>query len=332
MSEFKAKISELTARKKQLSRRINQSPPELVSGLERLLSLELTLTSNRLEGNSLTREEVQQIVERDLGVSNKKISEILEIRNHHGALKLLGSLAHKPLTSLSSKDILDLQNELFFGIQDLEVIRSRTITFDTPEALVIMPNILKILSEIDDFIYWLRKSNQNTIELAIEAHFNFIKIRPFTYGNSKTARLIFNLILQMQGFPLSFITLEEKNRYLESLEKAKTYNSSKDYYELMLASVERSLAIAERILSEESAPQPVKQKVQIGKLAKLSGEKVSTLRYWQDQGLLAADSVTGSGYHLFSTDNIQTIKLIRQLQEDSRLSLSEIKKQLSRNL
>lgn len=62
----------------------------------------------------------------------------------------------------------------------------------------------------------------------------------------------------------------------------------------------------------------------IGKLAKETGERISTIRFWLTRGLLKSADKTASGYYLFEKSAVGQAKKIRQLQETKRLTIEEI--------
>ncbi len=62
----------------------------------------------------------------------------------------------------------------------------------------------------------------NPLMVACDLHYEFVSIHPFTDGNGRTARLLFNFALLKNGYPLTVIHKEERKAYLTSLEKAQT--------------------------------------------------------------------------------------------------------------
>lgn len=70
-------------------------PKELVCNLEDWFRVELTYTSNALEGNTLTRQETLLVVEKGITVGGKSIQEHLEATNHNEALDYIYKMAQK---------------------------------------------------------------------------------------------------------------------------------------------------------------------------------------------------------------------------------------------
>ena len=61
-------------------------PPELVKNLDDWFRVELTFTSNAIEGNTLTRRETAIVIEKGLAIGGKSLKEHLEATNHAKAL------------------------------------------------------------------------------------------------------------------------------------------------------------------------------------------------------------------------------------------------------
>lgn len=71
-----------------------------------------------------------------------------------------------------------------------------------------------------------------------------------------------------------------------------------------------------------------KKLLTIGKLAKETGELVTTIRFWTKEGLLEVKEYSQGGYQLYDPAMISRAKEIRQLQNDRRLTIAEIKEEL----
>ena len=82
----------LTEKKRRLDE-FRPFPVEVLENLERWFLIELTYTSNALEGNTLTRLETAVVVEKGLTVGGKSLVENLEATSHSskGSLKRLNA-------------------------------------------------------------------------------------------------------------------------------------------------------------------------------------------------------------------------------------------------
>ena len=77
-------ILTLTKKKHQLDQ-YRPFPLALALNLEDWFRIELTYTSNAIEGNTLTRQETALVVEKGLTVGGKTLNEHLEAINHAAA-------------------------------------------------------------------------------------------------------------------------------------------------------------------------------------------------------------------------------------------------------
>ena len=103
------KVERLTEIKKVLDR-AGEMPDELTRNLHEWFRVELTYTSNALEGNTLTRRETAMVVEKGITVGGKSLVEHLEATNHAQAFDWIAEKSRKPLKHFNEKDLPN-----FFG-------------------------------------------------------------------------------------------------------------------------------------------------------------------------------------------------------------------------
>ena len=96
-----------------------------------------------------------------------------------------------------------------------------------------MPNPVKVPELMQDFISWIEKETVHRVRYAIEAHYKFVSIHPFTDGNGRTARLLMNLILNKAGYPALIIPKELRSGYVISLEKSQTTEETDEHNQFM---------------------------------------------------------------------------------------------------
>ena len=221
---------ELLSKKKARLDQLRPLPPALVSNLEEWFQVELTYTSNALEGNTLTRKETAAVVEKGLTVGGKTLAEHLEATNHARALKRVLHLSQTPTTHLREVDVLDLHETVLRGIDDANAGHYRTIPVRISGASVIFPNPIKVSDLMRVFIDQVTSNDDlHPVELASEAHYQFVTIHPFADGNGRTARLLMNLILMQNSYPPAIIRTRDRLKYIGSLEKAQLGGPKDDY-------------------------------------------------------------------------------------------------------
>jgi Fic family protein len=317
----------LTQKKNELDK-FRPLPLELVDNLEDWFMVELTYTSNAIEGNTLSRRETALVIEKGLTVGGKSLIEHIEATNHAKALDFVHELVKKKPSGISAHDILAIHNLILKGIDDTNAGYYRNVAVRISGSSVIMPNPYKVPQLMDEFQIWLNSENHkmHPVAFAAEAHYRLVTIHPFSDGNGRTARLLMNLILMMFAYPPAIIRTKDRLDYISSLEKAQLGGSKADYEKLIAKAVDRSLDIYLKAARGESSLEELdsSQLLKIGQLAKATGENTSTLRYWTKEGLLYVGEVTKSGYQLYSADMIARCKAIKKLQSE-RLTLEEIK-------
>jgi Fic family protein len=249
----------LTHKKQHLDRH-RPLAPEIIDNLGRWLRVELTYTSNAIEGNTLTRQETALVLEKGLTVGGKTLVEHLEATNHARALDWIYTQVTRQPSTLSSQDILYLHTMILKGIQDPHAGCYRNVPVRISGSMVIFPNPRKVPDLMAEFVAWLTHSKDlHPVALAAEAHYKLVTIHPFIDGNGRTARLLMNLILLMSGYPPAIIHTADRLHYLNTLEKAQLGGSTEDFFTFIARAVDQSLdiyldAVANSIDEDKKTP------------------------------------------------------------------------------
>lgn len=336
---MKNKLTKLTKKKQKLDK-YRPLPPELVKNLEDWFRVELTYTSNAIEGNTLTRQETALVVEKGITIEGKSLEEHLEAINHAQALEFIKTLVKKKREELTQADILDIHKVILAKIDDTNAGRYRTVSVRIAGSTVVMPNAVKVPDLMSEYVKWLNSPNaDHAIKISADAHYKLVSIHPFVDGNGRTARLLMNLLLMQNGYPPALIRKEDRRRYISFIEKAQLGGNLDDYYELIYEAVERSLDIYLEALEPKETKggtrrylprgeAKMNELLKIGELAKETGETVYTIRFWTKEGLLTVKDLTKGGYQLYEPSMIGRAKEVRRLQNEERLTIVEIKERL----
>lgn len=226
-------------------------PKELVRNLEDWFRIELTYTSNAIEGNTLTRRETALVVEKGLTVGGKTLVEHLEATNHAHALDWVQKQISLRPNQLTYSEILHIHKVILGGIDNDNAGRYRNVPVRISGSRVVLPNPRKVPDLMNEFYQWLKETTDiHSVELAAEAHYRLVTIHPFIDGNGRTACLLMNLILLMEGFPPAIIRKRDSLVYIASLEKAQLGGAKDDYIKLISKAVDRSLDIYLKAISE----------------------------------------------------------------------------------
>lgn len=307
----------------------NSLPAVMVRNLEDWFRIELTYTSNAIEGNTLTRQETALVVEKGLTVGGKSLQEHLEATNHAKALDWVRELAERRKGKISEKELLEIHRLILNGIDEDNAGCYRAVPVRISGSEVILPNPRKVPDLMEDFGKWLVKPDtKHPVEFAAEAHYRLVTIHPYADDNGRTGRLLMNLVLLMYGFPPAIIRKRDRLAYLKALETAQLGGSKAKFYELITKSVERSLDVYLKAIKgiDEKAPEK-RELLKIGQLANKIDETVQTIRFWTQLGLLEVAEKTASNYALYTPESIERVQRIQELKKE-RYSLKEILKLL----
>lgn len=215
------------------------SAPALESLFGRL-RVELTYSSNAIEGNTLSLRETQLVVEEKLTPGQgKPLREIYEARNHYAAVKEIERFVIEG-RYLNTHAILDLHQLVMREIDVAWGGRLRNGPVFIKGTRHTPPNAAHVGEELDTLISWAGQSALHPVLVAAETHFRFESLHPFFDGNGRTGRLLLNWQLLRAGFPLTVIQVEERALYLNALDQGHAGNLL-PMQTLVAGAVERSL-------------------------------------------------------------------------------------------
>jgi Fic family protein len=252
-----ALASSIEEKKAQLNRLRPLKPRALVN-LEHAHDLELTYTSNAIEGNTLTQIETNLVIEQGVTIGGKKLKDHLEAIDHHEALGYVRELARHdaPLTELDIRNL----HALVTKRSDSE-IAGRYATagryVNTDAGRYEFPTPSEIPAPMADFGAWLHIAPA-TAETAFEAHRRLVDIHPFNDGNGRTGRLLMNLILIRGGYPPVAVRPEDRLAYLSALQKAQAGRGADGFqrllYERLDATLDEYLSALQKALPDDATP------------------------------------------------------------------------------
>jgi Fic family protein len=290
---------------KQIQELLLQISPESFEAIMKWLRVELTYTSNHIEGNTLTREETALTVEEGLTSGSKPIKDYLEAKNHAEAFDYIVSLISQEKINYEDV-ILKIHSLILNGIDDNNKGRYRNVRVRIAGADIVLPNPLKVPDLMRDFAEKLDKK-PNSLLKALEAHYKLVEIHPFADGNGRTARLLMNLILMRAGYWPMVITPIERKRYISSINSRNTNGNLFGYHRYMLRVLKKSLNVYVKMFGKQEAESDAPL-MTIGEFAKYCGMPQSTLRYYLRIKKLEPASYTNSGYMLFSKEQAELLK------------------------
>jgi Fic family protein len=210
---------QIAAKKAQLDRLSAQSPHGL-DNLEHVHDLELTYTSNAIEGNTLDAAETVLVIEQGITIGGKPLKDHLEAIDHHEAIAYVRDLARRT-TPLTEADVRTLHSLVVKrsapDIAGRYADQGRYVLTDAGRHG--FPSPAEVPALMGDFAAWLRAAPV-TPETAFTAHRRLVDIHPFNDGNGRTARLLMNLVLIRGGYPPVAVRPEDRLAYIRALQQA----------------------------------------------------------------------------------------------------------------
>ena len=309
-------------KKKELLDRQRPLAEKIINNLLEWFKIELTYSSNAIEGNTLSRLETAIVIEKGITIGGKLLKEHLEAINHAKAFEYILSLVK--IQNIAESDILEIHSLVLSYIEEYAG-RYREMRVRIAGTEIIFPNHLKVPELMKQFIDYINSPSLHPINKALYAHYELVTIHPFADGNGRTARLLMNLILMQYGYPPSIIKPVYRLKYLKSLEQAQLGGTKDNYEEFMLQTIDKSMDIYISSIHNKISPKitPRESLIKIGELAKEAGEPIATVRHWIKLGLIEVSETLESGYQLFDRVELKKCKRIRELQKQ-RFTLEEI--------
>jgi len=221
--QLKANLRELLTDKLDLLNSHRPIRPALLQKLKERFQIEMTYNSNGIEGNTLTLNETYWVFQEGITVKGKTLKEHLEVKDHQRALEKLYQLIESPTeVDFSERLIKDLHQaviELSEEYEDYEY-RSTDVLISGSDHHPTLPS--QISQEIKALLRWVRQQRHqyHPLEFAAIFHHRFVHIHPFIDGNGRTARLLTNLFLMREGYPLVIILKNDRQKYYRALRMA----------------------------------------------------------------------------------------------------------------
>jgi Fic family protein len=243
---YNSKNSEIDVLKKEIDsyRPFNK---QLLNELQQFYRIGFTYSSNALEGNSLTESETKVIIEDGLTIGGKTIREHSEALGKSEAYTYLKKKKKK--NTITEHNILELHRLFYYRIDAKKAGKYRKQQVYISGTDYLPPNHKEIPDLMKKFVLGIPelKEKLHPVTIAAKLHERMATIHPFIDGNGRTARLLMNLFLLQNGYPIVIIPPILRNDYIASIRLANTgyaepffnfishveYESSRDYLRLL---------------------------------------------------------------------------------------------------
>jgi Fic family protein len=247
-------VTSVAAKKERLDAMRPVSRAGLLA-LQKAYDVDLTYTSNAIEGNTLTLRETAELIEHGITVGGKPLRDHLEAVDHYNAVLWMRELAAKD-SRVDENTVREMHRRIVFRSQpEIGGIYS-TLPRRIAGSPVIFPNPVKIPRLMKEYGERLGTIAPDPAA-SFDAHYRLAAIHPFADGNGRTARLLMNLLLIRQGYPPVAVRPEDRKSYLDALEHASLHDDRKPFQIFMHRRLDATLEEYLGALQEALPPEPV---------------------------------------------------------------------------
>jgi cell filamentation protein, protein adenylyltransferase len=247
MEDIEADIAAKKKRLDALRPRLSKS----LAALQAWYDVELTYTSNAIEGNTLTRVETAVVLEQGITVSGKPLKDHLEALGHRDALGYIRLLAQAS-EPIRERNIREIHRLVLARADPEEAGRYSRHQRAIAGSALALPSPAEIPARMGDLAAWLAAAPADHAT-AFEAHYRLVTIHPFSDGNGRAARLLMNLLLLRAGYPPVVIGPDERIAYLDALQARQLRDDPKPWATFMTARLDASLTHHLQLLEKAAA-------------------------------------------------------------------------------
>jgi Fic family protein len=244
------KAQSMEERTAYLEERLKAAPADLQAKYRDDLDMSWIAHDSALEGVVYTLPELRTAIgagDGGMAFDSSMQPVVEEIRRHREALNFVreSSIRRKqPLT-------LDMVKRIYCVLHpeegDVKTVKYRK---DIPQHRLYFHEYAapdKIAYKLRQIVDWVNdpetRRTRTPVRLAARAHYDLLRVFPFTTDSGKVARLVMNLLLLRSGYPPAIIHSTERQRYYEALK-----GSSATMQSIVQDSIENSLASIEKLL------------------------------------------------------------------------------------
>ncbi len=246
----------ILAKKAQLDR-LRPLSGRSLAALAAWYDVELTYTSNAIEGSTLTRSETAIVLEHGITVGGKPLKDHLAALDHNDALHYIRTLANRT-EPLRERDVREVHRLATLRADPREAGQYSTHQRQIVGSPLKLPSPAEIVPLMGDFGRWLAVAVA-TPDTAFTAHERLVTLHPFSDGNGRSARLLMKLVLLRAGYPPLVIGPEHRAEYIDALQSSQLAANPVPYGQFMSerleASLDHHIAMLTRGLDQTAAPQ-----------------------------------------------------------------------------
>lgn len=239
--ELKGLLHDCDTLKERLSE-LRPLPSDALQKIEEAYNIEYTYESNRIEGNTLTLQETELVVNEGVTIAGKSMREHLEAINHAEAIDYIRDFAKSDI-EISERTIKEIHALVLHGINRENAGRYRTVPVMISGSTHVPPQPYLLEKLMEDFILQfqeLETKGTHPVLIAAYLHDELVRIHPFIDGNGRTSRLLMNLYLLRKGYTLVNLkgSDDAKLGYYKALETSHT-EKHQEAFQVLVAGAEK---------------------------------------------------------------------------------------------
>jgi Fic family protein len=245
-----AKVLSIEERTAYLEERLKGAPADVQEKYRDDLDMSWIAHDSALEGVVYTVAELHAAIgasEATVAFDSSTQPAVEEIRRHREALNFIREQATKRRVPMTVDVVKRIYCVLHPEEGDVKTVKYRR---DIPQHRLYFHEYAapdKIAYKLRQVVDWVNdpetRRTRTPVRLAARAHYDILRIFPFTSDSGKVARLVMNLMLLRSGYPPAIIHSTERQRYYEALK-----GSSATMHSIVQDAIENSLTSIEKLL------------------------------------------------------------------------------------
>ena len=210
--------------------------------------VEHTYNSNAIEGNTLTLQETQLVLQ-GITIDRKPLKDHLEVVGHKEAYEYMEQLA-KEQHEITTYELRSIHQLVLADRQEGRgqwrrvPVRILGALTEPVQPYQIEPMMEALLADMGSLYRQL-----HPVEKVALFHLRFESIHPFIDGNGRTGRLLMNLQLIRAGYPPINVKFADRRRYYEAFDSYARTSSPQAMQTLIAEYLEQRLQAMLEILS-----------------------------------------------------------------------------------
>ena len=205
--------------------------------LRRNNKIESIHSSLKIEANSLSLNQVKDVIDGKLVLGSKK--EIQEVKNAYKVYEMI-----KEFDPYSLDDLKKAHGVLtYLTVEESGKFRkgNEGVFDEIGNCIHVCPPPEQVNTLMNDLFNWMKENKEKVHPLILSSvfHYEFVFIHPFSDGNGRTSRLWQNVILSnwkdiFEYIPIESQLLKYQNEYYDAIAKCNKDGNSTIFIEFML--------------------------------------------------------------------------------------------------